>query len=74
MFGKGHGKDGKQTRCKNCMNALQRNYRLKRKIGEEVPNPALAEFTPQELITELRVRGYRGELSFQEVKIHKIKI
>lgn len=33
-------------------------------------NPALEDFTPRELIEELRFRGYRGELVFeQRVKI-----
>lgn len=40
----------------------------------DVPNPALAEFTPQDLISELRARGYEGNLTFTEVKVHRIKV
>lgn len=75
MFGKGKGKDGKRTWCKECMNKAARDYHRKRRVAKEaVPNPALSEFTPQELITELRARGYEGSLTFTEVKIHKIKL
>ena len=72
MFGKGNGKDGKRSWCKTCMNEATREY-IKRKKISNVPNPALAEFTPQELISELRARGYAGTLTFTEVKVHKIK-
>lgn len=73
MFGKGNGKDGKRSWCKTCMNEATREY-IKRKKINNVPNPALAEFTPQELISELRARGYTGNLTFTEVKVHKIKV
>ena len=33
-------------------------------------NPALAEFTPRQLIDELRKRGYTGELKYtQTIKL-----
>lgn len=73
MFGKGRGKDGRRPWCKECINEATREYYRKNKIckGEEL-NPALAEFTPRELIAELRARGYKGNLSFTETKVHKI--
>lgn len=75
MFGKGNGKDGKSRYCKDCVNKSIREYRARKKIsGGDIPNPALAEFTPQELISELRARGYEGNLTFTEVKVHKIKV
>lgn len=75
MFGKGNGKDGKRSWCKNCMNEAAREYSKRKKISKgDVPNPALAEFTPQELISELRARGYEGNLTFTEVKVHRIKV
>lgn len=62
-------KDGFRTYCKECYKQTQLN-RIK-KITT-TPNPALAEFTPQELISELRARGYTGSLSYTEIKVHKI--
>lgn len=35
-------------------------------------DPRLKDFTSRDLITELRVRGYRGEL--QQVTVHKVVI
>lgn len=75
MFGKGSGKDGKRAWCKECMNEAAKEYARKRKLSKEaIPNPALSEVTPQELITELRARGYEGSLTYTEVKVHKIKL
>lgn len=57
------------------MNEATREYIKRKKISKGgIPNPALAEFTPQELISELRARGYEGNLTFTEVKVHKIKV
>lgn len=75
MFGKGNTKDGKRSWCKECMNEAAREYHMRKKVSNgDVPNPALAEFTPQELISELRARGYEGNLTFTEIKVHKIKV
>ena len=75
MFGKGNGKDGRRSWCKSCMNEATREYIKRKKISKGgIPNSALAEFTPQELISELRARGYEGNLTFTEVKVHKIKV
>ena len=68
-------KDGKRSWCRECSNASARDYfRKKRYSKEPVRNPALEEYTPQELITELRARGYEGQLTYTEVKVHKIKL
>lgn len=73
MFSKGNGKDGKRSWCKDCVNEAARDYHKRKKICKgDVQNPALAEFTPQELISELRARGYKGDLTFTEIKVHKI--
>lgn len=73
MFGKGNSKYGKRSWCKDCMNEASREYNRRKKIIGG-PNPDLANFTPQELITELRSRGYTGTLTFTEIKVHKIKL
>lgn len=74
MFGVGNGKDGKRSQCKSCLRNASREYYKRRMQSKNVLNPALAEFTPQELISELRARGYHGQVEFLEVKVHKIKI
>lgn len=58
-------KDGHDTRCKSCTNAIQNARNHARKIThKEKGNPALAGFTPRELIEELRARGYNGVLEY----------
>lgn len=68
--------DGIRTVCKECTNRKLRQYRLKKQSepSKSLKNPALEEFTPQELITELRARGYEGNLTFTEIKVHKIRV
>lgn len=73
-FGKGNTKDGRRTWCKDCMNKYAREHYRSKKITSTTLNPDLAKFTPQELISELRARGYMGTLTFTEVKVHKIVI
>lgn len=51
--------DGYDSRCKVCANEYARSRRAKSKGGG---NPQLAEFTPRELIEELKSRGYTGQL------------
>lgn len=75
MFGKGQGAYGKRAWCKSCMNEAARKYTLRKKLlGGNIKNPALSEFTPRELIAELKARGYKGSLTFNEVKTHIIKL
>lgn len=56
--------------CKDCKREMNREYMKRKTQLRKVGNPKLAEFTPRELIEELRFRGYRGELTFEQ----KIKI
>lgn len=56
--------------CKECKKAKNKEYYKKKSSMSQQGNPALKGFTPRELIEELRFRGYRGELIFeQKVKI-----
>ena len=73
-FGKAsHTPDGLAYRCKGCTNAAKREYmRRKRGFDEIVPNPALADFQPVDLINELRARGYSGTLQFTQTKTIKV--
>lgn len=54
-------KDGYTNTCRNCTN---------KKLHDG--NPLLSQFTPRELIEELRVRGYRGTLTYTHIV--KVKI
>lgn len=55
-----NSKDGYSNVCKEC--------KTKFKGG----NSELAKFTPRELMDELKVRGYKGELKY--VTVHTIVI
>ena len=56
--------------CKECKRKKQKEYNERKRMTRKVGNPKLAEFTPRELIEELRFRGYRGELTYEQ----KIKL
>ena len=55
-------KDGYQSRCKDCHNQYQNEQRrLKRdanKLDKVYTNPELAQFTPRQLMAELKARGF----------------
>lgn len=58
-------KDGYDTRCKSCANARQKaSYHARKITHKGGGNPALADFTPRELIEELRARDYKGVLEY----------
>jgi hypothetical protein len=71
-------KDGLNPYCKECFNNMVKYSRHKIKDGgglnlnkkaEDANNP-LADFTPRQLMIELRRRGYEGELTI----VHHIDI
>lgn len=57
--------DGLQSWCKECQKSRIRNHYTNKPC-----NPDLAQFTPRQLIEELRHRGYTGELQY----VQKIKL
>lgn len=74
-------KDGYRNECKECAAAYQKERYQKMKEGLIAPkyqrsskcskvfsNPELAKFTPRQLIEELKMRGYKGSLTY-EMKI-----
>lgn len=66
-------KEGKPyTYCKECTKQIKQEYVKKRKerIESEIAKHNLEAFSSRELILELRRRGYKGELYFQQ----KVKI
>lgn len=61
-----HSKDGLQSSCKDCHNeAYRKSIRKKSSMGGA--NPLLADYTPRELMLELKSRGYTGELRYTKI-------
>lgn len=57
--------DGLQSQCKECQ-----KKRIRTNHTNKNCNPDLAQFTPRQLIEELKKRGYSGEIQF----VQKIKL
>ena len=62
-------KDGLQTYCRECQsNISHEQYAAKKRVTTQPiapkSNEALANFTPRQLIDELKARGYTGELKY----------
>lgn len=56
--------------CNDCNKCRSKKTRKPRKSTLIIGNPDLASFKPRDLIEELRVRGYRGKLTFtQEITL-----
>lgn len=65
FYVKNSAADGLQTWCKKCQKERARtNY------TNNHCHPDLAQFTPRQLIEELKNRGYTGELQY----VQKIKL
>lgn len=65
-------KDGLSNKCRDCRNEEAKIYNRRKRVKEGQRNPSLEGFTARELLDELFARGYRGNLTFEEVKVHKI--
>lgn len=56
--------------CNACNKCRSKKTRKPRKSTLIVGNPDLASFKPRDLIEELRMRGYKGKLTFtQEITL-----
>lgn len=56
--------------CNACNNCRSKKVRKPRKNMLVSGNPALSSFKPRDLIEELRVRGYKGKLTYtQEITL-----
>lgn len=54
---------GLQSQCKDCKKQYNKDrYVIKCSIGGG--NPMLKDFTPRQLIEELKARGYKGKLYY----------
>lgn len=84
MFSKGKNKDGLQRTCKECVSVYMKEYAERRKAQRKekenaefekehkiYTNKDLAKFSPRDLILELKARGYRGSLVFEEIVVNK---
>ena len=58
--------DGHQAYCKECQTEKERIRKAKKQGQVTVLSGELAKFRPVELIAELRRRGYRGELIYEQ--------
>lgn len=65
-------KDGFGYYCKDCVNAYKSSKKANAeggKLTKVFTNPDLAKFKPRELIEELKARGYKGTLTYEQVII-----
>lgn len=79
--GRANGTEFTMSICKDCWRKRQKDGKDKAKekmqiqqidLVEDAKRKRLSEFTPRELMLELKRRGYEGELSF--VEVHKIDL
>jgi hypothetical protein len=74
-------KDGHQNTCKECACKRTRSWNALKSIVRGIPsdntpsdgNP-LAQYEAKDLISELRRRGYYGNLKYEQRKIWEIKV
>ena len=68
----GRNKDGLQAYCRECQHELYQGRHLSKE--KLLSNNPLAGYTPRELLSELKKRGYKWEkmYCYQEVKYENI--
>ncbi len=68
-----NSKDGHSNLCSECLHS-QKSKPWKKKVAIKVdPERPLSKFTPRQLMEELRIRGYDGELTFtQKIRLSAI--
>ena len=63
--------DGLRCYCKACIKAYNASKKTdterRRGLTKVFTNPDLAKFKPRELIEELKARGYKGTLTYEQV-------
>ena len=60
-------KDGKLSVCQEC-----RHRRSAKEVAKTAKSNPLAQFTARQLMHELHLRGYDGEIQY--VEVHKIRL
>jgi len=66
---------GRDTICKDCVSSRRKDRNKKLKLIDELQQQVeeskkrrLSEFTPRELIEELKRRGYEGKLTYTRIE------
>ena len=59
--------DGRMAECKECR-------RRKHAPTDAAKSNPLEKFTARQLMHELNMRGYKGEITYTEVKVHKMNL
>lgn len=59
-------KDGRASQCRECYAEYLVKYKQKKE--QEFKSARLSNFTPRDLMHELAIRGFEGELPFKQEK------
>lgn len=65
-------KDGLQNMCKDCIK--ERDAERASKAAEKMKTLRLFQFTPREIMEELKRRGYYGIVSFDRKKEEEVEL
>lgn len=69
-------KDGYRYICKECMAAYYKRHNKEKleKIKQTTREELLQQLTPRDLVLELKRRGYKGQLTYTEIRNINIDI